>query len=253
MCLRGRDYTVIASITGTIGAVLNGITHAITRIDANSFSVAVDGTGLAYTSGGTSTKTHRYKSIAYIGTGPNAEQQFNSTYVDDITNPPDRWIEFLTPASLVRTVGFAMGYAIDRHLGSKTNRAANATRWWAFNTAHKSYPYAVHSGSANYANAIPASTVLECTAYRVMFNPQQLPNTTAFYYVELADCWMVYIDYHSTVTNDAVTLPKEMYGRAISVIDSETCTLTEAAVPADGIIHLSTTGGYGFATLKITK
>ena len=54
--LQNGDVGAFAAIVGTMGALINAISAAIVRrVTANTFSVDVDTTGLAYTSGGTLT------------------------------------------------------------------------------------------------------------------------------------------------------------------------------------------------------
>jgi hypothetical protein len=50
------DYGPIAALVGTISAV-NGASYTVTHKTTNTFAVAYDSTGLAYTSGGTFTPT----------------------------------------------------------------------------------------------------------------------------------------------------------------------------------------------------
>jgi hypothetical protein len=240
------DYSAIASIIGDIGTVLNGLNHLVTRIDARNFSIEINGTGLTYTSGGTSTRTSIYKNIA--PSTPAIEQQFSTTYVDSSANPPDRQIQFLAPSSKVRTIGIAMGYVTDRQLGSKANRAVNNNRWWYIPASAKCYPYHISK-----TTAVPIGDEKECTMYRVISNVLEVPDTTSFYFIELSDCYHVFVDFHQTATNKEIELPRMMRFKTITVLDSETCAIAETTVPANGEIHLTTTGSYGFITLKIEK
>lgn len=49
------DVVAIASVTGTVATSVNGYNWVVTHKTTNTFAIALDSTGLAYTSGGTAT------------------------------------------------------------------------------------------------------------------------------------------------------------------------------------------------------
>ena len=59
------DVVTIASVTGTVATSVNSLNWVVTHKTTNTFTIALDSTGLAYTSGGTATPV-TYTAIANI-------------------------------------------------------------------------------------------------------------------------------------------------------------------------------------------
>lgn len=59
------DVVAIASVVGTVATSINGFSWVVTHKTTNTFTIALDSTGLAYTSGGTATPTS-YTAIGNI-------------------------------------------------------------------------------------------------------------------------------------------------------------------------------------------
>ena len=87
--LNTGDTVIIDNIVGTMSTVLNDITHVVTYLTATTFSVPVDTSALAYTSGGTVTptdslfgfdiRTKRFN--PYIKEGQECRLQYVDVYV----------------------------------------------------------------------------------------------------------------------------------------------------------------------------
>ena len=59
------DVVAIASVVGTVATSINGLNWVVTHKTTNTFTIALDSTGLAYTSGGTATPV-TYTAIANV-------------------------------------------------------------------------------------------------------------------------------------------------------------------------------------------
>jgi hypothetical protein len=77
------DVVAIASITGTVATSVNGLNWVVTHKTTNTFTIALDSTGLAYTSGGTATPV-TYTAVANVKAISGLES--GSASVIDVTN-----------------------------------------------------------------------------------------------------------------------------------------------------------------------
>ena len=70
-----------------------------------------------------------------------------------------------------------------------------------------------------------------------VFDPEREPDATAFYHHHDGDSHLVYLDFHKPLKNKNISLPKELCGKKISIIEkTPSVTLhTANTVPANGI------------------
>lgn len=176
-------------------------------------------------------------SVMYIYT-ENAER---------VANYPDRTVEFLKNDGEKSDVGFAFGYNSIYPGSDSVFRAVNDSVAWAFGSGGKNYPVvAFNTGNID-------DTTFQIIAYRQYFDPGRFEHPTAVYWNRQSNFDFMYIDYHSTVTSDTLPMPAWMWGKLIEVVERETLTLNSGLiVPETGLI-VSTTGGYGTATLKLSN
>lgn len=167
----------------------------------------------------------------------------------DPNNPPARMAQIVANGG-TNEFGFILGYSPLRGIGMAENRKNLASGGFIF-TTKKQYPYGVDSSSFS-GGILPASTLLECVAYR-SFYPCTGNATVLTWYKDGTD-YVVILDYHQNVTQLAVELPAFMIGMSLSVIEQNlNFTLhTGSFVSASGI-RISVTGNYGYALLKISN
>jgi len=173
----------------------------------------------------------------------------NISYPENI---PERFIQFLGNKkgdSIVREVGYALGYSLIHGITVPSVRAKNTSNAITLYVTRKSYPNAVNS---LMGPIIPAGKDFYCVAYRQYFNPQAAGNATCLYWNKQEKDTVVYIDYHKSVDKDVIKLPAELAGKKLEVVEkTPSLTMhTQGAVPKKGI-EVSVADGYGYIILKI--
>jgi len=165
---------------------------------------------------------------------------------------PDRFVQLLGTESAGRTryeVGYAIGYSMSRGVTVPAARARSVSNALMIYTSSKSYPSAIDS---RLPKPIPAGSVFSCVAYRQYFSPSLCPAATSFYWHAEGDDLMVYADFHGAVEHQALPLPAEAAGKPVVVLDrTDSASVHESTVGADGAVSLSVAGPYGFAVLKV--
>lgn len=173
---------------------------------------------------------------------------FGSANVEDTNKPISRMVEVLTTASNVKTYGYAHGYFQDKGVTNNALRKLMGEQWEWRGSTGKSYPRGIY-------NLTMDQTAVHGLCYFQYFDSALNPNTSAVYVHQEGSKYMAYIDYHSAVTKDVVTLPDYLNGLTITVKDSHgTFTIVSGdVVPSTGLLVttvLST--GYAYAVLEFS-
>ena len=165
----------------------------------------------------------------------------------DCTDPedmPDRFIRIGIPKN--KRFGIAIGYSPLYGISAKENRCAEREIAYFFYPTGKMYPHIF-----NLKN-IKAGRTIEHCGYTQFFDPEREPDATAFYHHHDGDSHLVYLDFHKPLKNKNISLPKELCGKKISIIEkTPSVTLhTANTVPANGIC-LDVAGGQGSLVLRL--
>lgn len=173
--------------------------------------------------------------------------------VETANNLPDRFIQILGDrknGSIVRRVGFAMGYSLIHGITIPVERLKYTSSAGFIYVSTKTYPWAIDKAAGN---PIPAGTQYECLAYRQYFNPSAFKNATNVYWHKEGDSYLLYADYHKAVENDVINLPDYLSGKKITVIEKTPSVklLTKDKIPADGLRLSIGKEAYGYIVLKL--
>lgn len=162
------------------------------------------------------------------------------------SNPPNRSIMFLGNGS-PDDVAF-MGAYNPVFSQSKDATRDSSSDYWNLYTSGKQYPRFLNSNSI-----YPAGTVWNGVMMRHYFNPTRASaNVTSANWIKIGSFWLVYIDYHQTVSWDRVELPGQLIGLSITVVDKTTSFTLEIDdyVPPDGLFCTVTTAGWAILKLQ---
>lgn len=178
---------------------------------------------------------------------------FDSATWASASNPPDRMCQFVTTtATNAKTRGYVLGYS--RLSGPGTDLADYIDRSGFISSARKMYIHCLTKGAAafgSFASTLPVNSVLNATAYRIMYNLADTPEATVAAVRLTSTGAEVVLDFHQDVTDYAVPVPTKLNGKPVTIIDSNgNLTLDETTV-VDGEIVVTVTGGYGSAVLKV--
>lgn len=171
--------------------------------------------------------------------------------IESAANPPDRFIQFLgrkVGGRTVREVGYALGYSLTQGLTRPEQRSRNAAVPLLLYTSSKSYPAAIDS---KRGPLVAAGTQFRCVAYRQYFHPAAERAATCVYWHDDGGQTVVYADYHRKVDRDLLTLPPELTGKILTVVE-KTPSLTvrgDRKVAPRGI-EVSVDGDYGYVVLR---
>ncbi len=191
-----------------------------------------------------------FKATQLFDTAPASQISFNSTYIDDVNNPPDRQIIFLKKNTDSNyDIGFAFGYSPYGSTAASNRTCATTYAsgcWWIY-TSKKTYP--VMDGGTGVIN----NTTYDAYAYRQFIDPTSYDIGKSAYWNNLNGHELVYVDYHRSATSDVTTLPSQFAGWNVKVIDSANIQTPQSNVSGDGTLALSTTGSntYGYAVLEV--
>jgi hypothetical protein len=114
------DVVAVASVVGTVATSVNGLNWVVTHKTTNTFTIGLDSTGLAYTSGGTATP-QTYTAIGNIKTINDFES--GSASEIDVTNLSSTAKE--KRLGLVDNGGFSLGI---HHSNADAGQAAAQAR-----------------------------------------------------------------------------------------------------------------------------
>lgn len=163
--------------------------------------------------------------------------------------PPERVIEYISDGDNVKH-GFSHGYNPLHGIGSLSNRASLVDYAWYFYSSNKSYPHGIDSKLGN----IPAGTNYKGWAYRCWFPANQIGNKSSFYEVDENNDILFFVDYHTTVTNDTISIPAKWQGYEVgTVYKSANLTINHTNVQAYGVTCTVSSGSYAYACLRLKK
>jgi len=191
-----------------------------------------------------------FKHINIFNTAPTSSLVFNSTYVDDINNPPDREVVLLRKvAESDYDLGFTFGYSPYGNTASSGRTCLSSTNgcWWIF-TSGKSYPTVIGSQVG-----VVDDVTYDFYGFRQFFDAKAYGSNKMVYWNKQGDKDLVYIDYHRSASNDLTVLPSGFTGKAVNVIESENIESLPTGVSLEGV-RLSTTDAntYGYAVLELS-
>ncbi len=159
-------------------------------------------------------------------------------------DPPDRFIRIV--GNERREYGIALGCSLFAGTTAKENKAADRPNPYFFWHTKKMYPL-----FAAFPQVKPGASK-EMILYRQYFDPNREPDATAFYCHKQGGSPVVYLDFHKPLQNKIVKLPRELAGKAISILErTPSLTLhTRETVPTGGL-RLSVAGDHGYLVLKL--
>ena len=161
----------------------------------------------------------------------------------DATNPPDRVLNLVKNGSN-KEFGQVLGYSLTRG-ATKPSVRQNTTDAGFFNnpTTKKVYPRALVGN---------LDTVVNAVAYRSLFNPNLLPESTVYtWYEDNKDIYVV-LDIHQSASMLKLPLPAMFNGKSAEVIDSHANFTLHSEIVSDGGLLCSIINSYGQATIKLT-
>lgn len=161
----------------------------------------------------------------------------------DATNPPDRVLNLVKNGSN-KEFGQVLGYSLTRG-ATKPSVRQNTTDAGFFNnpTTKKVYPKALVGN---------LDTVVNAVAYRSLFNPNLLPESTVYtWYEDNKDIYVV-LDIHQSASMLKLPLPAMFNGKSAEVVDSHANFTLHSEIVSDGGLLCSIINSYGQATIKLT-
>lgn len=166
----------------------------------------------------------------------------------DCLNPedmPDRFIRLV--GNDRRELGIAIGYSLFEGGTAKELKGADRPVVYHLWSTKKMYPYCYRWTNARKGEH------RRVLAYRQYFDPQREPEATAFYFHRQVSSDVVYLDFHKSVENKAIRLPRCYAGKQVTVLEKTASVELHfgKTIPADGVIALSVRDGYGYVVLKL--
>lgn len=191
-----------------------------------------------------------FKHINIFNTAPTSSLIFNSTYIDDVNNPPDREVVLLKKvAESDYDLGFTFGYSPYGDTASSGRVCLSSANgcWWIY-TSGKSYPTIIGSQAG-----IVDDVTYDFYGFRQFFDAKAYGSNKMVYWNKQGDKDLVYIDYHRSASNDLTSLPAAFVGKSVKVIESENIESLPTGISSEGI-RLSTTEAntYGYAVLELS-
>lgn len=165
------------------------------------------------------------------------------------SNPASHFAQIIKDSGGNKLRGFVHGYARNVGVGVPATRAALCVELWQLSTAKKQYIRAVDSG---YGATAAAGENLQAVTFNSYYDMSANTNYTVNAMFELADGKVHWVfDCHATLSATWITMPPELVGKLVAVLDSTNFTLhTTAVVTAKGL-RVSTSGGRGRAVIQI--
>lgn len=164
----------------------------------------------------------------------------------DKEDPCDRYIRLA--GKRVPQYGAVLGYSLFMGCTAKGKDQTRDDLYFFWHTK-KMYPYAY-----KLKNVKPG-TVMETVAYKQFFNPQKEKDATSFYYHFQGESLIVYADFHKSLKNKLLSLPRCAAGRKITVLEKTPglTLLTQEAIGDDAAFRINTTTGNNYIVLKLDK
>lgn len=166
---------------------------------------------------------------------------------------PARFVQFLDRKTGQRErvkAGYAFGYSLTRGMTQRAQRAQNCGDALVIHTSAKSYPHAVDKEKRR---RIEAGETFDCVAYRRFFSPGDASaRATCVYGYQEDDAYLLYADYHRSVSRDSIKLPSYLIGSTVTVVEAQSSVTIESGdtVPEAGL-SVSVKDDYGYVVLRL--
>jgi|GEM_PF-1861170 len=160
----------------------------------------------------------------------------------DALNPPDRMAQIVKNGAN-KEFGHVIGYSLSRGATQPSIRA-NTTDAGFFNgPTRKMYPKALVTN---------LNTVVNTITYRILFNPNVLPEATVYGWYEDNGAIFVVLDIHQSAS--LLKLPNLglFNGKSATVVDSNDNFTLYSEIVSDGGLLCSVVNGYAQATIKLS-
>lgn len=185
---------------------------------------------------------------------PKSPLRFNGQDTPGHRTLPERFIQFLGDPDAAKNknrVGFALGYSLTSGLTALDHPTSRRNSAGFIHTSSKTYPFAIDE---TVGTPVPAGTTFDCLAYRQYFNPALQTNTTCVFWHEENDKTIVYIDYHQTVDNDKIRIPKHLTGSPFRVLAKTGSVSLNSPnnIPQDGL-KVTSTSDHGSLVIEVNK
>jgi hypothetical protein len=157
-------------------------------------------------------------------------------------NPPDRMAQIVKNGA-TKEFGHVIGYSLSRGATQSSIRA-NTTDAGFFNgPTRKMYPKALVTN---------LNTVVNTITYRILFNPNVLPEATVYGWYEDNGAIFVVLDIHQSAS--LLKLPNLglFNGKSATVVDSNDNFTLYSEIVSDGGLLCSVVNGYAQATIKLS-
>ena len=145
------------------------------------------------------------------------------------------------------------GYHPEYGLTSDANRLVNLDAGEiAINingTTGKTYP---RIKNKTVKDGLAAAGSIETKHYMFALNPVRSDNMTSVYYYKEGTDIYLFIDCHTTVTNQAVSIPYELSYKTVTVMDKNNDMTVNSATTGCGTISVSVANNYGYAVIKLS-
>jgi len=162
----------------------------------------------------------------------------------DENNPPDRIVQLVKNGS-VKEVGQAIGYSLDRGITKPEIRKSISDAGFFNSTSNtkKMYPKAL---------VTTIGTVTNSVAYRAIFNPQDQPEATAWFWYQDNGEIRAVLDIHQNASMLKLKLPSKFNGKTATVIESNTNFTLHSEIVSNGGLLCSVINSYAYATIKLS-
>jgi len=192
-------------------------------------------------------KVWNFANIENITTTIDSINFLKNNWIDSL-DPPDKMAQILVNGT-DKEVGQVIGYSLDRGVTKPSIRANTNDAGFVY-TSRKMYPKAI-IGNVYQNNIIPVNTVINSIAYRSIYNPKALANSTIYTWYEDNGAIYVVFDTHSTTTMQKLPLPSYFNGKNASIVDSHPNFFLHSEIVSDEGLLVSVDNNFGYATIKL--
>lgn len=160
----------------------------------------------------------------------------------DATNPPDRMAQIVKNGS-IKEFGMVVGYSLTRG-ATKPSIRQNIADAGFFNNPQtkKVYPKALGTTFGTVVNAV---------AYRAIYNPSVLPESTVYTWYEDNSEIFVILDIHQSASMLKLPLPAMFNGKSAEVIDSHANFTLHSEIVSDGGLLCSVVNNYASVMIRL--
>jgi len=162
----------------------------------------------------------------------------------DESNPPDRIVQLVKNGS-VKEVGQAIGYSLNRGVTKPEIRKSISDAGF-FNSGtntKKMYPKAL---------VTTIGTVTNSVAYRAIFNPQDQPEATAWFWYQDNGEILAVLDIHQNASMLKLKLPSKFNGKSATIVEQNPNFTLHSEIVSNGGLLCSVVNGYAYATIKLS-